>query len=228
MVFSVPFALSPSEIVKVLKDLSAYINRDKNAICLALIIVDETIGRWYRDLSSFAVDQMAKHLLQQGQPITQEDARAAFSLKFGSNIDDTVNESLNFLKDVKKRYDSGELGRLVGSMDIVEIMKINDLIEGSSNGGVSQDIMMMKVPVEQAQLIRIGFRDLARNDTYIYNLSEITKGFGGPERAQTLQNWLRSLEEIKILINKIVTEQLSSLGCQQQMILQLRQRVFPN
>jgi len=228
MVFNFSFGMSPSEIVKVLKDLSAYWNRDKNAICLALIIVDETIGRWYREVSSFAVDQMAKQLLQQGKPITQEDAVAAFSHKFGSDIEDTVNESVNFLNDVKKRYDSGGLGRLVGNMDIVEIMKIKDLIEGSGNGAVSQDLIMMKVPKEELELIRLGFRQLARNDTDIYNIKEITKGFGGPERAERLQNWLLSLEQIKKLINKIVSNQLSSLGCQQQMIIQLRQKVFPN
>jgi len=226
MIFSGSFGISPSEIVKILKDLSAYLNKDKNSICLALIIIDEMIGRWYRELNSFAVDQMGKQLMKQGQQLAPEDVTAAFSFRFGSDIENTVDESLRFLDNVKNRYDSGDLGRLVGQMNIVEIMKIKDLIGGSSNGSISQDLNVMNIPGQEQQLIRRGFKDLARNDTEIYNLDQVTKGFGGLQSVEKLQDWLRSLEKIKILINKIVFSQLTYLGCQQQMIDELRRKVF--
>ena len=39
-------SVNPQEIIGALKSLSSYLNRDKNAICLGLIIVNENITQW--------------------------------------------------------------------------------------------------------------------------------------------------------------------------------------
>jgi hypothetical protein len=221
--------ITPQEIVNGLRALSSYINRDKDATCLALIIINETIGQWYKEINSFVIDQMAKNLVNKGQRMTLDDVRNAFTLQFDTDIQDTATSSLEFLEDVKARYNSGELRNLINKLDIAKITKIQDLIAGSNLESISADLQAVNVSLDEEKNIRLGFKYLARNDNNVYNYSEIASGLvydGDLKKVEKLQLWLRSLEKIKDMIRQSVSSQLSSLQCQQQRIDILRKQIF--
>jgi hypothetical protein len=60
------FGVRPQEIIGVLNSLRNYLNRDKNAICLGLIIINENIIQWYREIASIIDDEIVRNLLQPG------------------------------------------------------------------------------------------------------------------------------------------------------------------
>lgn len=63
--------------------------------------------------------------------MTQDDVKNFYSLETDIYQQIVAPAIIDALKDVKNRYDKGELGGLAGKMDISEIIKIQNLLKKS-------------------------------------------------------------------------------------------------
>lgn len=216
---SIGVNITPKDIIEGLHLLSYRINKDKNIICLALIVTNRNISEWYKEITFFIFDEMAKQLLS--GKMTREDARDILSLMHGSDRVDAAVSCADFLEDIERRYNSGELRNLVDRLDVKQIAKIRSLIGDSHDWD------------------RGTFIGTARSEADIVTLDYMVRGYGRREEAKEeadtkyaklvageLLSWLKYLESLKEEIRESISSVLYSLGCQQQSIEILYQQVF--
>lgn len=112
------------ELYQIFNGLSSYVNRDRNAICLGLELININIQGWYTDivntLSSRIVDGTKVPLSQIAalvkclQDITRRSAGERSSV---------------FLRDIIRRWDAGELKNLRDRLDIAKIRNTEYYVE---------------------------------------------------------------------------------------------------
>lgn len=207
-------SVRPDEIVTILRLLKNYLNRDKNAICLGLIIVNENIIQWYREIASIIDHEIAKNLLQPGEKMTVEDARRLLTYIDQNRRQDVITGSLSFLIDIINKYNNNELRSLVDKLDINRIRKIQYVISGRKEGD-SENL-----------IYRSSFIPKVNSEMGLFTFVEMMKKYGDLSRAEKLRRWLKDLEAIKNEIRDNISLVLHELDCQQQSIEALRQQVL--
>lgn len=115
-----------------------------------------------------------------------------------------------FLEDIERRYNSGELRRLVDKLDVKEIATIRRFI-GNKRQWDRQTF--------------IGWAQSERDSvTFQYIINGYDKA--SAEDAQQLLDWLKGLQSKKEQISESISSILYSMGCQQQNIETLYKQTF--
>jgi hypothetical protein len=193
-------SIRPLEIIAALKALSSYINKDKNAICLALIVINENILQWYKEIVVLIDNEILKNLLTPGEKMTLNDASKLLMYIDKGERKDVMREFVLFLEDIKDRYHHGGLKRLVHILDIDKLNEIRVLCD------------------ELAWITDL--------EVGLFPFREIMKEYGDIDRAETLRKWLKTLETKKDNTRNKISSMLYELECQQQAIDILREKVF--
>ena len=186
--------------------LSSYLNRNRDALCLALMTIHEAIVQWSTKINDFAVDQLGKQRVLKGKPMTVDDVKNFYSLEFDLYQQIVAPAIIDTLKDVKNRYDRGELGGLAGKMDIGEIIKIQNLLKSSDS----------------------GFFHLVKNDADVINLATVATvpTYAGEHHVEQLKRWMDSINSVRTEVLSSIYSQLRDLECKQKSIDTLRKQVF--
>lgn len=119
--------------------------------------------------------------------MTQDDVKNFYSLETDIYQQIVAPAIIDALKDVKNRYDKGELGGLAGKMDISEIIKIQNLLK--------------KSPPDNS-----GFVDLVKNDADVINLAVVAIGpiYAGEHNVEQLKRWMHSIDKVRIEMLKSI------------------------
>ena len=152
---------------------------------MILGLIRKNIREWYKEILSFAKDEMGAHLASQGQPKTRQKISNMVSTLLESDRRDAARESVSYLKDtVNNPNISG-----IKNLNIASINEIIYLINGRSTN-------------LQGGILSEGFIHLARDDNDAANLREVITSWTGKESFVQLLAWLHDLEVIKDQIDE--------------------------
>ena len=127
---SLGISVSPEGIVQVLEKLSSYLNKDKNAFCLALFLTYASIERSYNNLVKALAPMMAG-LMQGKKPLEVEPRGIPGLMEYLLTSSDSglVQDCSDYIKDVDKRYQHGELKKMADKIEIHKLRTLSDLLD---------------------------------------------------------------------------------------------------
>ena len=182
--------LSANSLIDLLKIAHTALNRDKNNICRAIDLSEKTIVDWYNEINLAYAPFRSHYIL--GKKMLDEKAVSDFLVFAESRTNShAIESSIQFLDKVREKWDTGELRKLIGNVDI-------DLIKQ-----FWQDMKQFHNLVFDTKLIMLE--------------NGIPKLEGNKEDATKIANWIKELDKIRSRIRTNAMEILQQLECSQEM-----------
>jgi hypothetical protein len=189
MVMNASATVTAQTIIDLLEKLSGRLNRDKNAICGGLSLTNQTIFNWYNSLNERFSVEIANSFVNEGSKRTSEEINFLLSYIYKAEYAPTARRCIEFLRDIERRYNSGELRRLVNQMDTNKLFNIYETL----------------VP---------RFIDHAiQGKTDYFGLEKLKQDRGGFEEAETIKRWLTDLDNLREEIRSSISQLQLTIEC---------------
>src|SRR5438093_12664829 len=97
--------ITSEDIINLYRILSSHYNKDRDTICLGLILLDRFFLDWYTVVKDFTSREIAKHMLSKGEKMTVEEASNFLSFTRGVRRASQAKIFEIFLEDVERKYE---------------------------------------------------------------------------------------------------------------------------
>ena len=194
---SVGGTISPEGIVILWEKLESYWNKDKNAICLRLGLTYQIAENWYNEMVNAFAPEVAR--LREGERAykkSHEEITREVEYALRRNHGPLTYDSLLFLNEIVRRYENGELRKVVDRLDIGKVR----LLEGALNAFYN-----MSMDMDRVSLVPRLRRDL--------------------EVEKSITEYVLELDRVREKVRECVSALHNELGCQKESLDMLRKKL---
>jgi hypothetical protein len=190
---SLPFEFSGDDILKIWDRISNYRQKDKNAICLGMYLLNAQILYWYKDINKRFSVWIVKKKIEPSELI--EIVECAQS----NDKTSLVMQSVAFLNNILARYDSDfkKFRKYLPKNKVERLRQL--LIERDDNDNPNPDSF-----TSTAMGFKEGWMDTVQKNKNIHE-----------NEVNSIINWQRVLRKRSSEITELVLSVQNSLNCQQ-------------
>ena len=186
--------ITPDEIGQIVRAISDRVNRDKNAVCLALYFCNIFIQDWYNEITHKFNPLIVKEAAANNRKLTAIELAPLTEFIRRRYYEPLAKNLETLLKKVLERFDKGELHNILDREKITDILRIEDNF--------------------------VYFRTVAagqKNEWY----DTMIKNRSLDVEAQVIDDWETELAAISERVNKIGLRLGDALGCQESQMSEL-------
>ena len=186
--------ITPDEIGQIVRAISDRVNRDKNAVCLALYFCNIFIQDWYNEITHKFNPLIVKEAAANNRKLTAIELAPLTEFIRRRYYEPLAKNLETLLKKVLERFDKGELRNILDREKITDILRIEDNF--------------------------VYFRTVAagqKNEWY----DTMIKNRSLDVEAQVIDDWETELAAISERVNKIGLRLGDALGCQESQMSEL-------
>jgi hypothetical protein len=186
--------ITPDEVGQIVRAISDRVNKDKNAVCLALYFCNIFIQDWYSEITHKFNPLIVKDAAANNRKLTAIELAPLTEFIRRRYYEPLAKNLENLLKKVLVRFDKGELHNILDREKITDILRIEDNF--------------------------VYFRTVAagqKNEWY----DTMIKNRSLDVEAQVIDDWETELAAISERVNKIELRLGDALGCQESQTSEL-------
>lgn len=188
------YVLSPefhaNALIDLIKVAHTAHNKNKINVCRAIDLSEKTIVDWYNEITKSYAPFRARYIL--GKKVDDDKTISEFLIFAESRTNShAIESSIQFLDQIKEKWNDGELRRLVGSLDIALFTQFSHNLK--------------------------QFHDLVFNTKIIMLENGVPKLEGNKDDATQIADWIKRLDKIRAQIRSDAITMLHQLKCSQEM-----------
>jgi len=181
------------DVIKFYEHILGHMNKDKNYICMGLSYIRENVQDWYNTINDIFAPEIRKCYHGEELTINKKVSGAGHleSMLTAHIYTPKAVQAQKFLDMIIKRYENGELRKLVNQLDIKNVRELTELIGG-------------EIDENDKQIKPVGFVGIAL-EKKIFSFQTFISGIKDEKKAREIEEWLERLKKKKVEIENTIS-----------------------